>query len=131
MPSDAGQVPATNKASWAAKARLLSLSDLDARTRAARDALRLRAGILNDLGGDQHTSVAQCELAQRAAVLGAMIEDAEAKWLRGEPVDLVSLCTLVNAQRRVLADLGLERTARDVSSIRDLVRRNRGEVIDG
>jgi len=48
-------------------------------------------------------------------VLGAMLEDQEAKWLAGTPVELDKYCTLLNAQRRVLADIGLERRARDVT----------------
>ena len=37
------------------------------------------------------------------------------RWLRGDGVELAEYCTLVNAQRRVLADIGLERQARDVN----------------
>ena len=65
--------------------------------------------------GSDRATVAQQELAQRGAILGAMIEDQEARWLRGDGVDLAEYCTLVNAQRRVLADIGLERRARDVT----------------
>ena len=59
--------------------------------------------------------MAQQELAQRGAILGAMIDDQEARWLRGDGVELAEYCTLVNAQRRMLADIGLERRARDVT----------------
>lgn len=97
------------------KVRLLTLQDLDARTRACKHALGLRDGFLSDLGGEDNASIAQRELAQRASVLGAMLEDAEARWLRGEPVQLAEFCTLVNAQRRVLADIGLERKARNIT----------------
>jgi hypothetical protein len=99
------------------KVRLLTLQDLDSRTRACKHALGLRNGFLSDLGGEDRASIAQRELAQRASVLGAMLEDAETRWLRGEPVQLAEFCTLVNAQRRVLADIGLERRARDVTPI--------------
>ena len=64
------------------------------------------------MGGEESTSCAQRELAQRASILGAMIEDAEATWLRGETV-LAEFCTFLNAQRRVLADIGLERRSRE------------------
>ena len=97
------------------KRRLLTLKDLDSRTRATRQALALRDGFLSDLGGGDRASVAQQELAQRGAILGVMIEDQEARWLRGDGVELAEYCTLVNAQRRVLADIGLERRARDVT----------------
>src|SRR5262245_33906273 len=75
----------------------------------------LRDGFLSDLGGEDRASIAQRELAQRASVLGAMLEDAEARWLKGEPVELPEFCTLVNAQRRVLSDIGLERRQRDAT----------------
>ncbi|HEU4475925.1 MAG TPA: hypothetical protein VFR71_04425 [Methyloceanibacter sp.] len=39
----------------------------------------------------------------------------EAKYLRGEPISATEYCTLINAQRRTLNDLGLERVARVVS----------------
>jgi predicted ABC-type transport system involved in lysophospholipase L1 biosynthesis ATPase subunit len=97
------------------KHQLLTLDDLDGRTRAYKQTVELRAGFLSDLGGEDYATVAQRELAQRGAVLGAMLEDQEAKWLAGVPVELDKYCTLVNAQRRVLADMGLERRQRDVT----------------
>jgi hypothetical protein len=97
------------------KTRLLTLSDLDSRTRACKHALALRDGFLSDLGGEDYASTGQRELAQRGAILGAMIEDQEARWLRGDGVELGEYCTLVNAQRRVLSDIGLERQARDIT----------------
>jgi hypothetical protein len=94
---------------------MLTLTDLDQRTRAYKQAVSLKSGFLSDLGGEEHATVAQQELAQRGAVLGAMLEDQEVKWLAGSPVELDKYCTLVNAQRRVLNDIGLERRARDVT----------------
>ena len=44
-----------------------------------------------------------------------MLEDQEARYLSGNGVDLGEYCTLVNAQRRVLSDIGLERRVRDVT----------------
>jgi hypothetical protein len=85
------------------------------RTRACKQALALRTGFLSDLGGEDRASVAQRELAQRGAILGAMIEDQEARWLRGDGLELTEYCTLVNAQRCVLADIGLERRPRVVT----------------
>jgi hypothetical protein len=46
---------------------------------------------------------------------GAVLEDMEIKWLRGEAVEFNQLCALINCQRRVLADIGLERQQRDVT----------------
>jgi hypothetical protein len=106
------------------KSRYLTLSDLDSRTKAARRALTLRAGFLVDLGGSDNSSTAQTELAQRGAVLGAMLEDREAKYLSGDGINLTEYCTLVNAQRRVLADIGLERRQKDVLTLDNYLQGN-------
>ncbi|TIP99766.1 MAG: hypothetical protein E5X61_38595 [Mesorhizobium sp.] len=45
------------------------------------------------------------------ACLGAMLKDAAANYLEGEPIDINEFMALTNAQRRLLADLGLERRA--------------------
>jgi hypothetical protein len=52
---------------------------------------------------------------QRAAVLGAFIEDCEARWIGGEPFEVGDYLPAINAQRRILETLGLERRARDVT----------------
>jgi hypothetical protein len=95
--------------------RLMTLDDLDRRSTTCRYALGLKDGFISDLGGVDNTTVAQRELAQRASILGAVIEDAETKWLRGDPVEFGQYCALVNCQRRVLADIGLERRQRDIT----------------
>jgi hypothetical protein len=52
-------------------------------------------------------------------VLGAFIESCEAKWLGGEAVALADYLAAINSQRRVLATIGLERRARDVTPLRE------------
>jgi hypothetical protein len=93
----------------------MSLGDLDRRTTAYRNAERLFADLISDLGGERHASTGQRELAHRASVLGAIIQDAEVRYLKGEPVDLNAHLASINAYRRVLATLGLERRARTIS----------------
>jgi hypothetical protein len=97
------------------KVRLLSLADLDGRTAAARRARDLVAGIEADLGGGDRLSVAERQLVQRAAVLGAIIESQEVAWLAGRQVDVAEHLAAINAQRRVLATIGLQRRNRDVT----------------
>jgi hypothetical protein len=99
----------------------MSLGDLDRRTTAYRNAERLFADLLSDLGGEDHASTAQRELAHRASVLGAIIQDAEVRYLKGEPVDLNAHLASINSYRRVLATLGLERRARPVRSLHDII----------
>lgn len=91
------------------------MQDLDKRTLAAKAAFRLRDDLAADLGGWDRLSAMQRELVENAAVLGAMLKDAAAAYLSGEPVDLAEFMALTNAQRRLLADLGLERRMTDVT----------------
>jgi hypothetical protein len=99
----------------AGKMRLLTLNDLDGRTKAAMMAKALVADLENDLGGADRLSAAERELVQRAALMAAMLGDAEARWLSGRPVDVAEYTTLANAQSRILKMLGLERRQRDVT----------------
>lgn len=119
--ADAFEMEARSAAKTAPKARLRTLDDLDRRTKAAQQALALRDALAGDLGGWDHITVAERQLVEGVALLGAMIRDAGAAYLSGEPVDLGEFMALTNAQRRLLADIGLERRARDVTpSIADL-----------
>ena len=123
------EIAARKQADRGGKVRLLCLDDLDRRTRACKQALSLRDGFLSDLGGEDYASTAQRELAQRAAILGAMLEDQEARYLQGEPVELAEFCTLVNAQRRVLSDIGLDRRQRDVTpSLGEYIAKQYGDA---
>jgi hypothetical protein len=79
---------------------LRSIDDLDGRTHAARRARQLIGAIEEDLGGD--LTVSQRQLAQHAAILGAMLEDAATRWLSGETIDQSNYALLINAQRRIL-----------------------------
>jgi hypothetical protein len=106
-----------------AKTRFLTLADIDGRTLAAQRARAIVAGIEADVGLD--LSEAEKQLAQRAGTLGAFLEDAEARWINGEPFDLTTYCTGLNAQRRVLETLGIKRQPRDVTSFGDLLRADR------
>lgn len=98
-----------------AKARLRTLADLDKRTRAHRDTSDLMESIAADLGGWPNVSTMAREIITSASLLGAVIRDRAASYLAGDAMDLGEFITLTNAQRRLLADLGLERRARDVT----------------
>jgi hypothetical protein len=71
--------------------------------------------IEKDLGGGDRLSEGERQLVQRAAVLGAFIESCEVQWLGGAAVELQDYLAAINAQRRVLATIGLERRARNVT----------------
>jgi hypothetical protein len=99
------------------KARLVTLETLDGRTAAAREARRLIAALSADLGGDDQLSAGERQLVTRAALVGAIVTDFEARWVAGENMPLADYLSAVNVQRRVLATLGLQRRSRDVSSM--------------
>jgi hypothetical protein len=131
MPADAPQVDARCAADSPAKAagklRLLTLGHLDGRTRSMIRVRSLMAAIERDLGGNDHLTLGQRQLCQRAAVLGALIEDTEARWAGGEVIAIGDYLAAINAQRRVLATLGLQRVARDVTDLHEyLASRDRG-----
>jgi hypothetical protein len=104
------------------KRRLKSLKDLDRRTTAARNAYALRDQIIVDLGGLPALSAMQRALVDHVATLAAALGDMAAKYLAGENTDMIQYATLANSQRRLLADLGLERRALDVTpDLRDYI----------
>jgi hypothetical protein len=109
------------------KVRLLTLGDLDRRTVAARKVEELISDIQSDLGGREELSTLQVQLVQRAAVLGAILEDMETRWLKGEPMDATAYSTVINAQKRLAELLGIKRLARDVtpSTLRDHIMGHR------
>ena len=97
------------------KVRLRTLADLDRRTNAAKATFDLRDRLVADLGGSDHLTAMHMEIIDNVAVMGAMLKDAAAGYLTGEPTDIAEYTTLANAQRRLLADLGLERRSRDIT----------------
>jgi len=99
----------------APKARLLTLDGLDGRTAAYREAKQLVTEIETDLGGVEHLSAMERQMVQHGAVLGAIAADMEAKYLQGRNIDLVQLCTVLNAQRRSFDAIGYKRRQRDVT----------------
>jgi hypothetical protein len=68
-----------------------------------------------DLGGSDRLTSGQRQLVQRAAVLGALIEDCEARWAGGATIEIGDYLSAVNVQRRVLSTLGLRRVPKDVT----------------
>lgn len=123
MPSDTEAMERRSPAKGGAKARLLTLADLDGRTRAAQVVFKLRDDLADDLGGWDRLSAMQRELVENTAVLGAMLRDASTRYVSGGYVDLPEFMALTNAQRRLLADLGLQRQLRDVTpDLHDYVR---------
>jgi hypothetical protein len=99
------------------KLRLMTLADLDRRTGAAYRAHSMVKAIHEDLGGADRLSTGERSLIQRAALLDALAEDLEARWLLGQSIDTGTLCAIANCQRRLLETVGLKRKPRDVTRL--------------
>jgi hypothetical protein len=99
----------------AGKVRLLTLDQLDGRTRAAQLVSQTISAVISDLGGDEHVSIAERQIVQRAALTGAMLTDLGVRWLSGGAVDPGLYATLANTERRLLETVGLRRRLRDIA----------------
>ncbi|WP_336424376.1 hypothetical protein [Roseovarius sp. D0-M9] len=89
------------------------LAGVDGRSMMARRFREITTGIETDLGGD--LTEAQRQLLARAATLACWCEERETELASGADFDAAEYATISNALRRLLADLGLDRLARDVT----------------
>lgn len=97
------------------------LPDVDGRSPIVRRIRELLDQFIADMGGDP--SEAKRSIAKRAATLIDWCESAESKMANGKELDIATFTTAANTLRRLLADVGLERHARDVTpSLRDQMR---------
>lgn len=102
------------------------LPDVDGRSPLARRVRELLGQFVTDMGGNP--SEAQLAIAKRASVMVAWCESQEAGFVNGEEFDVATYGTTVNALRRLLVDIGLQRHARDITpaaSMRDELMRGR------
>ena len=121
----------TKSAADTGKVTLRSLADIDGRTLAARTAKALVAELESDAGGTEHLSAGERALIVRAAITGAMCEDAETRWLTGHPIDVAAYTALTNNLRRLLTTVGLKRQPRNVTpDLRDYLAAH-AEPADG
>jgi hypothetical protein len=121
MHTDAAPIEAKNgsgangaRREGGSKARLLSLDDLDRRTRAFQTAAEMKSAIIGDLGGADQLSTLELIQAENAAVGAAVLRDLQVRWLRGEEVEAATLATVENVFNRTAAALGTKRRTRDV-----------------
>jgi hypothetical protein len=105
MRPDATTISAECAAPALQKQRLHTLESLDGRTRASQGAHAIMRSFEADLGGT--LSAGQRSAIRRAAMLSALAEDATARQLAGETVDLDQLVRISNLARRAVLDLHL------------------------
>lgn len=102
------------KAPTSTKIRLKGLDDLDKRTNAARAAYALRDAIVDDLGGIDELSALKVELVNTVAVQTALLNDAHARLLSGDPgaPSLTELATLTNTRNRTATAVGFSKAVK-------------------
>jgi hypothetical protein len=94
------------------------LAGVDGRTTPMRRYREILGQLFSDMGGDP--SEAKIIIARRAVSIAVWCEECEAAAANGGELDIGEFTTATNALRRLLADIGLERHARDVTpSLRD------------
>ena len=115
MPADrtgAANTKLTHRSAVANGTRIF-VEGLDGRSALARRYRDLLATFTADMGGDP--SEAQKQLIRRAASLSVWCEAVEVRLANGEDVDIGQLTTASNSLRRILQDIGLERSSKDVT----------------
>ena len=96
------------------------LQGVDMRTSGGRRFKELCADLVDHLGDDP--TAPQLAIIRRAAALAVWCEQAEADQAQGKELDVATYTTATNTLRRLMADLGLERRARDVTpDLRDYI----------
>ena len=89
------------------------LAGVDMRTHGGRRFKELAADFVDHLA-DEPTAP-QLAIIRRAAALSVWCEEQEVGQAQGGDLDVTAYTTATNTLRRLLADLGLERRARDVT----------------
>jgi hypothetical protein len=97
------------------------LPGLDGRSASARRFRDLMHSYLSDMGGLEHCSEIKLGLLRRLAAATVQAELLEAAMVRGEKVDVGTLCTLASTAVRIASRVGLERVARPVDLYRDIL----------
>jgi hypothetical protein len=100
MSADAVAMGAGNGGGNGRKLRLLTLDDLDGRTRARRHADELRERLISERGGADRLDAMRLAYTSTWAAFTALIEDQLTRLFLGEPIDPARIATIANARRR-------------------------------
>ena len=111
MTADGAETPPER----AGKVRLVSMAQLDRRTKAAQIADATRSAIISDLGGAERLSTLERLQAENAAMSAAMLRDLQIRWIKGEEIPVVEMVSLENVFNRTAAPLGTTKRVTDVT----------------
>jgi len=105
------------------KARLLTRTSLDGRTRARKLFDSIVAGIESDLGGAGHLSTVEVALVEAFAGATIHVHDLNARLLLGQKIDLSEHAAAISSLVRIASRIGTRRRPRDVTpSVSDYVK---------
>lgn len=104
-----------------AKYRPDFIERVDRRTVLGRAVYNRYHSVIADLGGDEALSTIKRSHVRRLVTLECMIEGIECHALAGEPVDVGCWVQMVNSWLGVARVLGLERKARNVRTLREVM----------
>ena len=100
------------------------LAGIDQRSAAFRRYRDLYEAIVGDQGGLDQCSESRKQLVRRFASVSVICEQAEAKLVAGEPINVSEHALLCSTLTRLVSRLGIDRIARDISpTLSDVLRR--------
>jgi hypothetical protein len=96
------------------------LAGIDGRSAIARRYREIAGAIAQDLGGSDQLTEVQRQLIRTGAGLVVMREAMDVRLINGETsINASRYCRVSNSLRRVLATIGLTRTPKDITPLRD------------
>jgi len=98
------------------------LSELDKRTALAQVMLERYRAFTDDLGGADSLTYAKRSLVERALHLEYWLAQQERALMEGAEFDVSRWTQATNSLQGILSKLGLERQAKDVTSLKDYIR---------
>lgn len=98
------------------------LPGIDGRSAVARRYRDILAALASDQGGADRMSEARAQLCRRFAALAVQAEALESRLANGEPVELAEHALIASTLVRLAARIGLDRRARSVTSLGEILR---------
>jgi hypothetical protein len=86
--------------------------------------------IISDQGGLENISEARQHLVRRLAAITSMLEETEAKYVRGEPIDTDAYLSMVNTATRLSNTIGLNLRTKRVPDLGEYINGKRPTIID-
>jgi hypothetical protein len=95
------------------------LPGIDGRSPTARRYRDIAVAICIDQGGEDRLSEARVQLIRRFSAAACMAEKLEARLVEGGAIDINEHATLCSTMVRIASRIGIDRRARNVSTLKD------------